>query len=174
MAHAALVAALALAAIACSEGDSSEVDDTSTSSPSTTAPDVVVLEDVVGLGLDGIYAADGTALLVYTQAERDCISVAGIGGTGLDRVAGPGATTDDPDLEQATAEAALGCLGFARVAPLVTQQLAADEALTGIDPACLDREVASLQDTPDILAAVLRGEPDTISVVASTASINCT
>ena len=80
--------------------------------------------------------------------------VAGI--PGLDQLAGPAATTDDPDLEQAVAEVALGCLGFDRVEPVVTERLAADDDLVGIDPACLAREVSSLQDTPDILAAMLR------------------
>jgi hypothetical protein len=133
-----------------------------------------VVEDLVGLGLDGIYATNGTVLLTYTDAERECVAQGVVGIPGLDQLAGPAATTDDPDLEQAVAEVALGCVGFDRVEPLVTEQLSTDDDLAGIDLACLAREVSSLQDTPDILAAVLRGEPDTISVIAGTASINCT
>lgn len=178
-ARTALVAVVVLAAIACSSnGDSSDDGAADTTTPSTTAtadgaPEVIVVEDLVGLGLDGVYATDGTGLLTYTPAERECVAQGVVGIPGLDQLAGPAATTDDPDLEQAVAEVALGCLGFDRVAPLVTDQLAADDDLGGIDPTCLAREVSSLQDTPDILAAVLRGEPDTISVIAGTVSINC-
>jgi hypothetical protein len=174
-----LLLTVALVSLACSsDGDDTSDGAAATSTaaaPATTddAPEVVVLEDLVGLGLDGIYAADGTARLTYTDAERECIAQGVVGIPGLDQLAGPGATTDDADLEQAVAEVALGCLGFDRVAPLATQQLAADDDLADIEPDCLAREVSSLQDTPDILAAVLRGEPDTISVIAGTVSINC-
>jgi hypothetical protein len=168
LAPAALLAAVLLAPIACTggDGDASEpVDTADTTSTSSTAPDLVIVEDVVSLGLDGIRTADGAVLLAYTDAERACIAA---GASGV--VAAP----DDPDAEQVIAEAALGCLGFDRIAPLVTDQLAAEDDLAGVDPTCMAREVSSLQDTPDILAAILRGDPDTISVIARTASINCT
>jgi hypothetical protein len=58
-------------------------------------------------------------------------------------------------------------------APAPTDSASTPNPIEVVDPACLDREVASLPDTTDVVAPVLRGDSDAVSVVAGTASTNC-
>ena len=143
--------------------------------PATTSPfEVVVTDDTVLVSTTGIATTDGTTLLAFTASEQRCVETTA--GTVADfpegQQASPG-PVDDPDAEQTLTEIVVACVPFDRFKTVVADQLAAQSALAGVDPTCLAREVASLQDTPDVLASVLRGDPDALSVVAGTASTNC-
>ena len=67
----------------------------------------------------------------------------------------------------------MSCVPFDRFENVVADQLADQSVLAGVSQECLDREVGSLQDTPDVLASVLRGDPDALTVIAGTVSTNC-
>jgi hypothetical protein len=165
---------LALAAGACTdEGESSSP---STTAPNTTSPfEIVVTEDRIAVGLqEGVFGPDGQLLVTYTSDEQACIGAAAADAPGLAGAAiVPPGTLPDPDMEQTVAEVVIGCVALDRFSGVIADQLAQQPALEGVDRACLEREVASLQDTPDVLAAVLRGDQDAIPVIAGTAAENC-
>ena len=159
---------LTLAAGACS--DDGEPTASSTTVPATTSPfEVVVTEDQIRLTLE---ASSGPTAepADYTPDEQPCI-VASIHETWDGRSCRR--HLPDPDMEQSVAEIVIACVPIERYARVIADQLAR-QTLDGVDRACIEREVTSLQDTPDVLAAVFRGRPDAIPVVAGTASENCT
>ncbi len=185
-----LLIGLVAMAVACSSGAPDTASSTGStsaepnSSPGADAPlegvttdDTVVVgttDDTVVVGTTSITTTAGATLLSFSSPERSCIdatvsTTAELSAT-LQAAPGP---TDDPDTEQTLTEIVLSCVAFDRLKALVADQLAAQGALVDIDRACLEREVASLQDTPDVLASVLRGDPDVLAVVANTASTNC-
>jgi hypothetical protein len=178
-----LFLALVVLAGACAKGESAgdssaptaTITTPPTAAPATTSPfEVVVTEDTVRVSTAAITTSDGATLLAFTASERACVEATA--GTVADLAAGgqvSPAPVDDPDAEQTLAEIVVSCLPFDRFQGVVADQLATQSALAGVDRACLDQEVRSLQDTPDVLASVLRGDPDALSVVAGTAATNC-
>jgi hypothetical protein len=173
-----LFCALVVVASACAKDGSSAGPPQparATVAPATTSPfEVVVTDDTVKVSTTGIATTDGTTLLAFTASEQRCVETTA--GTVADFPEGGQASSgpvDDPDAEQTLTEIVVACVPFDRFKTVVAEQLAAESALAGVDPTCLAREVASLQDTPNVLASVLRGDPDALSVVAGTASTNC-
>ena len=161
---------LALTLGACS--DDGESSPSSTTAPVTTSPfEIVVTEDQVFVGLqEGIFGPDGQLLVTYTPDEQACIDRAD---PFPDANVVPPGTFEDPDNEQIVAEIVIGCVAIDRFSAVIVDQLLLQPALEDVDRACIEREVASLQDTPDVLAAVLRGDQDGLPVVAGTAAENC-
>ena len=89
------------------------------------------------------------------------------------RTSCPPGTFPDADNEQIVAEIVIACVPIERYASVVVDQLAQQPALEDVDRACIEREVATLQETPDVLAAVLRGDENGIPAVAGAAAVNC-
>lgn len=161
-------------AVACAGGGAGSADLTTAASPTTQPFEVVAVDDQVVVGPTQIATTAGDVLLAFSADERACIDATVATTAQLSASIDPGAADPlDPDAEQTLAEIVVACVPFARLQPVVGDQLAAQEALDGVDPGCLDRETSSLQDTPDVLAAVLRGDPESLSVVAGTAAVNC-
>jgi hypothetical protein len=159
-----------LTAGACSDGGDS-AGPTTTVPPTTSPFEIIVTEDQIAVGLqEGIFGPDGQLLLTYTPDEQACINRADARVGVL--VAPPG-TFPDPDMEQTVAEVVIGCVAIDRFATVIVEQLVRQPALEGVDPACIEREVLSLQDTPDVLAAVLRGDQDGVPAVAGAVAANC-
>ena len=182
-----LFCALVVVAAACAKGESTGTSSGSTaqeaasvtaspvSGSAETSPfEVVVTDDTVRVSITGITTTDGVVLLSFSAPEQACVaaSAGAVGALAATLDTSPGAT-DDPDGEQTLAEIVVGCVSFDRFQPVVADQLARQAALADVDPACLDRDVASLQDTPGVLASVLRGDPDALSVIAGTVATNC-
>jgi hypothetical protein len=175
----ALFFALAVLAGACgkgeSAGDAAAPFSSATAAPATTSPfEVVVTDDTVQVTTTAITTSDGATLLSFTTSERACVDATA--GTVADLAAGQQAApapVDDPDAEQTLAEIVVSCVPFDRFENVVADQLADQSVLAGVSQECLDREVGSLQDTPDVLASVLRGDPDAVTVIAGTVSTNC-
>jgi hypothetical protein len=164
---------LAWAAGACS--DDGESSPASTTPPATTTPfEIFVTEDRIQLSLRGVFDADGANLVSFSADEQSCIMGTAAETTGLETIgaAAPG-SLDDADLEQALAEIVVSCVAVDRFTGVVVDQLVPQPALEGIDRACIEREVDSLQDTPDVLAAVLRGDENGLPQIAGTAAENC-
>lgn len=163
--------------VACSSGGTGAADPTvapTAPTPTTSPFEVVTVDDEVLLGPTGIVTTAGVQLLGYTPTEQACIDATVATTSNLSASIDPGATDPlDPDGEQTLAQIVVGCVPFPRIQPVVGDLLATQEALGSVDRACLDRETDSLQDTPDALAAVLRGDPQALSVIASTAASNC-
>jgi hypothetical protein len=173
-----LITALAPLVAGCSSA-------TSPGAPTTTGPapadagtavpfQVVVNDDTIEVSTTAITTTDGATLLAFSPTERSCIdaTVATVADLAATLGSSPG-TVDDPDTEQTLSEIVVGCVAFDRFENVVAVQLAAQPELAGVDRTCLDREISSLQDTPDVLASVLRGDPDALTVIAGTASTNC-
>jgi hypothetical protein len=165
---------LVLLAAACSSGGPGSAAPAPAAPPTTSPFEVVTVDDQVLVGSSGITTTEGEVLLAFTADERSCVD-ATVATTAQLSASIDAAAADplDPDAEQTLAEIVVGCVPFVRVQPVVERQLVAQATLSAVDPACLDRETASLQDTPDVLAAVLRGDPEALSVVSGTAAVNC-
>jgi hypothetical protein len=174
---AALLILAVLAACSDDEPTSSSSDGSGATAPTTMArlgttlpAEAGIVEDLVVVRRDGLHSVDGTVLVAFDEQERACIEAAVDDVPELLQTQPAGG---DTGLEETLAEIVVGCVDIERIGPVVVEELVPNLALEGVDRACIEQEVATLQDSPEELAAVLAGDPSGIAAIARVIAANC-